>query len=439
MYNCAAEVYIKMIENCVFSQERIKNIYRNRMNEIIKKSSSFKSAFDKVQRILDEEFINESFIVDCLAYLVFVDSQAKNNIDLETQAIEDKKPLNNKYTEKICIYFTYTMIKRNNVTCHELPVIFDSLMFFYKGNNIYYLDLKNIVLQNYYYTEANLNKILLGIAPYPCVNVEKIENDGKVYFSERNELTKEDNVFLEKINMLLFEDGCKILLTPEIHGSKKIDERLKLAAHNSKTMICVSPSYHKMVDDNRYNQSTIYCYENNRTKECTISKTFPATMINKKENIDLPNIVYLFIYHIKNFGKIAVLICKDFITDTFSYLIKLLNIDVVLIQCYSDVTKYFVNKFRELGQEKRIMILANSCSALNDDKICVQIGMFVKSGKNECSTKVVSYTCGNNNLCTTCKCNKIIEMVYNNDMILLSSNGKEILKDGEIDGLFKAS
>lgn len=277
--------------------------------------------------------------------------------------------LNNKYMDDIEIYPAYNTSYRFRHSSSNFYYFFKNLMIFFKSTII----LKDMKINNYYISEKQ-EEISIGYIPYPKTILPfEYSINNKCFSKERSFLNDNDYFYLEQCKQLIKTKNIDILFGPEMDGSLPLDREIRKLMYRSsiedKTPLAIlCPSYHNINNGIKINSSTLYIKHNNNVSKQKVLKNTKAIMNDKKQNkhsliedID-DSQKMLNIIHIKGFGKICFLICKDFIEDYIIDLIKVLNIDIIIVQCYTNSIDSFKDKIIELNSNNHITIIGNSCS-----------------------------------------------------------------------------
>lgn len=410
-YDEAANVYLDLISKYSISEILVNY---NKNQELILSKSRNEILKDLVCKIS----LKQCEILDELIFLFAVDYNTPQ-FELKKYVMDNKKPLNTKFRDKIEIYYTYKSIDRDRKNAKDISILFENLLFFKKN----FLNGKNIVLENYYFHDY-VEQLSIAFIPYPIIKMEEVETKDGVTFTEKNILTEEDEIFLENCSNCAGQEHIDILFSPEIHGSKEINKKLKYLAYKKHIPLIVGPSYHI----NKLNKSDCFIEENNHIKSFTIHKLYPAQVSSKdgfKQEGILSPIPFIFnIIHINGIGKIGFFICRDFVTD-INGLIEHLDLDIILVQCYSENTSPFLTYLREHSSKRRIVILGNSCSALknNQEKNFIQYGKHISKkshGLNDENNKIINIKCNKGGeQCKSGRCYKVFKIsIFKNEMLI---------------------
>lgn len=366
-YNLTAGLYLKLNSlgdtavNVFFNRE-LQNC-RKRVYGFVSDDSSLEVYYQRAKALENTEpaELNGEKLKTVLEYLIAVDYLTSLTENEALDVLGTDSALNAMYRDKIEIYRTYEGIDRASSAYDNMASAFFNLMFFVKVNELH----NRIKLKNYYISEAK-DKLRIGFAPYKaCSALNKVTMtaDGDIIWEEREEFSEEDDKCFKAYRYLTQEKGCDVVFGPEMHGSRIFDGRLKTLARGIICLTC--PAFHRREGDEVKNRSTLYINQENHPKTATVDKIVPASQRGTAEGLS-PNLLQadanVVILHIKGIGRVMFLICKDFITRDLNELIHKLNIDVVIVQSYTES----VSEFRRYANEtmpKRVVLLGNSCNA----------------------------------------------------------------------------
>lgn len=408
----AAKVYLYLVKN--YS-----------VTEILKKY--FEAEYDMIIISIEENLnqmlieINQKTIYsieEALIFLLSVD-YASEQASIKKCIFERKEPLNTNFREEVAIYYTYSGIERDKKNASTIAVLFKNLLFF--QTNI--ITGARLEIMNYYWHDR-INSLNVGFVPYPIADLNYSNKDGMITFSERTKLDDNDLIFLENCRRLADNDSVDILFGPEIHGSPLVDAKLKILAHEKRIKLVFCPSYHY----EGYNKSQCYIKENNHDKPFQIKKKYPA-QFNKdhlQEGIISPNEFTFNIVHINGFGRVGLIICRDYISD-LNILVEHLNLDLILVQCYTPVTSQFLSHMKMNASMKRVVIMGNSCTCLKEEKKrkYIQIGLHLSKslhGKMDENTKIqdIECSCGDDECYKDNSCYRLFTIKVVEDELIIT-------------------
>lgn len=274
-------------------------------------------------------------------------------------------------------------------------------------------------INNYYISEKQ-NEISVGYIPYPRTKLTfEYSIDNHCFSKERLSLNDNDYSYIQQCRQLIKTEKIDILFGPEMNGSSSLDSEIRKLMYRSHItdrppLAILCPSYHNLNNNIKINSSTLYTKQNNSVSKQKVLKNTKSIMSGKNQNnrpivedID-DSKKMLNILHIKGLGKICFLICKDYIEDYIINLITILNIDIIIVQCYTNSIKRFEEKIKELYANNHIAIIGNSCSTEKekiDRLIYINSNGTIKSCKctNECNyshcklTKIIKIKLDNKN------------------------------------------
>ena len=374
-YDLAGEIVLKLNSRGKSSVKSHLNQHFNEYEQYIQKN--VKSEEDIERLYTDAKNLNDIYkhalrysgLKAFFLFLIAIDIESGNvaSFDLDASVAI---ALNKTNTDEIEVYLTYPGVDRDSKVNDEYTCLFKNLIYYVKGTKEYKkLKIKNV------YLNLNKNKIRIGFTPYPYSGEELFERVGKgLVGKSRDRLDKYDEKYIKACKALLEENNCDIIFGPEIHGSEVLDAELKNIMIGSCCGGILGPSYHHRLNNGIViNQSTAYIRQHGHILSEKLDKFHKAIFGNGNvegltyEGDETEHQVILL--HIRNIGRILLLICKDFLTNTFKELIKSLNVDIVLLQCYTPS----LTEFESLGINeiyKRLVLVGNSCSGgknLRDD------------------------------------------------------------------------
>lgn len=366
-YDLAAGLYLKL--NSL--GETAVNVYlnrelqdcRKRVFQFVSDENSLEVYYRRAENLTDKEpaDFGDKELNAAFEYLTAVDFLTALTENEVLDVLGTDSPLNSKHRDKIEIYRTYRGIDRASSSYDNIACAFFNLMIFFKANELH----SRIKLRNYYISETK-DKLRIGFAPYKaCASENKVTKTvgGDIIWEEREEFSDDDDKCLKSYEYLSGEKGCDVVFGPEMHGSRRLDGRLKSVAREIICLTC--PSFHRREGDEVKNQSTFYINQENHRRTVTADKIVPASLRGTAEGLSpgpLKADSNIVILHIKGIGRVMFLICKDFITKDLNELIHKLNIDAVIVQSYTESLSAF-RQYANDTMPKRVVILGNSCNA----------------------------------------------------------------------------
>lgn len=369
-YDLTAKLLIKIIE---YGSDEFKAFMDKTYSLIVKSTESLNNLYYTLNEIInDQNYITSEDNKLIVAIYLHKINEYSRQQSIINQTILNKKPLNNKLLDIIEIYPTYSGIIRNNHESTNLFYYFNNLMIYYKSTNT----LKNTKIINYY-IPLTKEEINIAFIPYPKSNIEFkniIKNNiHYCYVDEKENLNDNDYEYIEKCKNTIINNNIDILFGPELNGSRLLDKKLKELLDplkfENRPFIIACPSYHNFQNKLRYNTSTLYIREISSINKEKIYKNIYSTINQNKievtEDINLDK-KQIPIFHIEGIGKLCFLICKDYISDYLIDFIKHLNIDIIIVQCHTEITSpKFEGNMKTLALHKHITIIGNSCSTEN--------------------------------------------------------------------------
>ena len=124
-YDEAANVYLDLISKYSISEILVNY---NKNQELILSKSRNEILKDLVCKIS----LKQCEILDELIFLFAVDYNTPQ-FELKKYVMDNKKPLNTKFRDKIEIYYTYKSIDRDRKNAKDISILFENLLFFKKN------------------------------------------------------------------------------------------------------------------------------------------------------------------------------------------------------------------------------------------------------------------------------------------------------------------
>lgn len=323
--------------------------------------------FDNLYRLSQNAAVNnpvsEKDFAILFKYLLCLDyrsdSAEMRSVTLAAKAV----PLNRANRDKIEIYFTYTEIDRANNVNEHYTYYCRNLMFYVKDKEIH----KKIKLNNIYLNDYK-DKLYIGFAPYPyCGNLKLINTAGAIVAEERGSPDEYDKKYLNAVKFLA-DKNCDVIFGPEMHGSPYLDGKIQKIFTKSESRVIICPSWHRNCQGKIINRAQVFYRQEGHGFETFLDKYVPAVLSNgEKEGLtnDGEFIYNYVILHANGLGRILFLICRDFLSEEIGKIIDDLNIDIVIVQCYTTDLTAFKSSANKI-QNKRLIIIGNSCKAIKD-------------------------------------------------------------------------
>lgn len=379
LYNMTALLYYKFIES---NENDSLSFLRKNLTEIYEKSNEcsydycgVEKYFTSINKDIEDNNINidsdaffysDAFKFKCFVFLNLMDNFSSNSVIkyLQDDGEDSCSSLNTQYTNMIMIFPTYTGVSRYSNTSDRLASFFNHLVFFCS----YPYDMKNYAIDNYYIRNLMPDvKIAFVNFPYKENFFEK--NDGKIFKEDKKEkLDQADIEYIGCIEDLMERKEVDIIFGPEMHGSEKLNDILYTCCGQKKFRIIFCPSCHTIKTGKRNNIAKLFISSSMHIYEKEVIKNYPATIGNAKkgkyivEDIEVEN-KKIVLVHINGIGRIAFLICKDYINLEIENIVKSLNVDVFIVQCFTKTLDVFKNKMKNHANLKSCSIIGNSKSA----------------------------------------------------------------------------
>lgn len=229
---------------------------------------------------------------------------------------------------------------------------------------------------NNYYIENESNEIKIGAIPFP-----------------KEDIHNRDEIFLKSLNKAI-NDNCKIVFSCEACGSEELNSEVEDIVYTYPNILfAATPTIYK----NNLNYTRIYYKEKNQISETCYYKHFSYT----ENGINVENLsdreVVFEIFHIKNFGSVGIVICKDIFSLHTMKLINQLQLDVILVSAKTADYGKMLTPIKNYCDNKRIAIICNCCD-ITEVKTPVVIFDYKKGSrsKQRARHKYVKKKCGVN-------------------------------------------
>ena len=332
------------------------------------------------------EILNGDYL-NSILFLLKLDNESADNAIL-IEYIKNQKRSNCSLCDgnDVLIFPTFHSLDHYYYGYENLSSIF---------NNLYFIDTSifgnsEFIVNNFYFDFNQYeNQLEVAFVPYPYD--EKIHEEAKNgLLLEKEGLESAQQLFIERIEKAIkrFTNPNNIpslVFTPEIVGSRLLDEKIKLIARNNKALIGIlCPSYHKRTGDKTFNEATLFVNEDRTSYPCAIRKFVQASISNTIEQINTDRI-NITIINVRNIGKVMFIICRDFLSDVFSKIAKMILPDFVVVQCFTPRLKHFDTDLRCICKYNSCVMIGNSCSAIKKSNFGDSILMY--GFKNDCINK----------------------------------------------------
>lgn len=208
------------------------------------------------------------------------------------------------------------------------------------------------------------------------------------------EVQKELSVYIEKVMRKSDKNGDKILVFPEMLGTKKtkqmIIEQIRKENFENLHFIVFPSIWEKNGKHKNHNISYILDYEGNEWFGQEKLKRFPW---EEGEETFLEDIVEgkeLHIVHCEGYGSIAVAICRSELDqDTRNLLMQKLNVKLILCPSWTQGSHEFESSIMTGTERSCNVAWCNTCSALKEyNKQGRTVGIITSFGKNRDYSKL---------------------------------------------------
>lgn len=417
-FNTGAELFYKLFKA---GQTLVsKFITKYKVENLIKEAADFDLLNTQIDLDFYEENIKKSNFGPSLVFLIKLDLLSASDAGL-IEYIRENRMFNKNLSDSDAVYIYPS---------------YNSIDHFYKGYDKFQTLFKNLVFivvdifgntefsfKNYYIddvvADGRLNVVYL---PYP-VNDSITSRLSDGFCAEKEQLDKSDKVYLSRLNCVLSKLDLSVpimFISSEMVGSRFLDLKIKEIISNNRNIVAyLCPSYHTIINKTKRNISTIYLIEEFTLKQIQNFKFFPI----ENETI-VGDCAYINLIHIKGFGKVLTLICRDFLTDLYLKLIEMIIPDVIIVQCYTTHWREFINRINKIVELNNCVIACNSCSAFSEkekeksvqiigyrERYDSQSPVCIKRAKSVCDD--CKKSCDENE-----KCNTVTELIietYEND------------------------
>lgn len=399
-YNFAAQIYKEL--NKVNSSLIFQFLQNNGFDNIINKVSNFDfSIVDEnwIKGIIKE--INEKKFENAILFLKAIDIGVNEDV-IET--VKYNNGLLNNNCDELLVYVSYGHVDHYNHAHENLNTFFENIYFI--GLSHFSGICSNNTIKNVYYdnsSKTKLDSIKLVFLPYPYNEDLKFNEDGYIrgeklinFLYDKKLKDKSDSLFLNRFTNYCEKENFSLnnvlFFSPEMMGSSKIDSFIydKLKA-NRDIIGYFCPSYHERLDDNKIkNSAKLYTFQNRAVVPLELVKHNRASSEGLIENITGDFGINVFILHIKGFGKIMFLICKDFISDEYNKLIESIMPEIIVVQAYSTKFSPFITMARSICCNNSYVFIGNSCNAAKQEKAMPKLMIIAKknTGKEDEETLV---------------------------------------------------
>ena len=225
-------------------------------------------------------------------------------------------------------------------------------------NNLYFIDIKHTIgkykIQNYilnknlFHRAKQNNKLKIGMAPLTCKpvitqdTIETEERNGVGYFSIKEVKDSESiNESLISILKKARSENVDILVFPEMLGTEETKncfenfcEEQMFDTDLSNPDIVVLPTVWK----DHHNQAFVYIGELNEpiVQEKYHRYPYPDDGNCRLEDLAIPDVPVINVFHSKHLGRIVVAICKDLLMkEHIDFLIGDLRASLILVPSFS--------------------------------------------------------------------------------------------------------
>ena len=393
---------------------------KNRLDEIIKNAQLFDILNNDIDVIKYVEKINQNDLFDSIVYLIALDLKSNDNSILINYT-KSKRDFGCSLSDNkdVMIFPTYSSVDHYYKGYECFQSLFHYLIFI----DVSIFHNASFSIHNYYIDDIfSTNRINVAYIPYPIKDSVLQRNKNDLYVEEKISIDDSDKLFLKRVNNLLKglnENIPTIVFSPEMVGSNNVDlEIKKIARANKKIAAFIAPTYHKSLNGIFYNCGTIFINEDNETVKDMNKKYHPC----QKEKMVQGDLITINLIHIKGFGKIISVICRDFLTELYKEIIKLITAEVVIVQCYTGHLREFKSVAHQICEINNCVIIGNACSAFSSNEsnqniiVCASRTKFRENNNVmiQTSKKVVCNECvagcdKNDN------CNVLVELSINQD------------------------
>ena len=377
-YNVAAQIVMRLrsVGNTTVKRCLNRNLKTFRA-DVIRGAVTCRGLLHVIKELLELETNSKwqgEILEKAWLYLVALD-YATDNLESDMLSVhggallKDTDALNTEFRDHVEIYRTFPGVDRNKISNEDYTCAFKNLIFYCKDDNEFYERLK---IDNVYITQSDgkaFSKFRIGFVPFTNTECAPyVEEDNRIFGICKTQSDAYDNRFIQTCDMLFRKGECDMVFGPEMHGSRYLDDMLYnlFRYENCKAIFC--PSYYKS-GSRVENSAKLYAKQEQHNLQKQVDKCHPAEFSNGKvEAITSKDEYHVSLLHVKGIGRILCLICKDAITQDFSDLIGMLNVDVLVVQCYTPTLTDFL-EYAAKYSYKRCIIIGNSCHAVHSSPI----------------------------------------------------------------------
>lgn len=338
-------------------------------NEILgnELQNDFKKFIDNLNLLIGD-LSTEQKVLDLIYYIVAIDSCIDiKDLNFFTMS---NYPLNNEMNNKIVVFVTHFIEYDYTHSANScLSSFLRNVVYFVKEN----CDVKSIYINSQLDNNCSIGyEFKIACIPYGMRETEK-EIDSRVENgiekAKYGTLKDRDKVLDERLIKSYchaIDNGASFVFGAEMTGSEEIDNKLYENLKTNLKGIVWCPPYH--IEENNDTVSKSILFNPFTLKKEIIYKSLAyndkigATGTYKMEDIVSKNV--FIVLHVKNLGRILLLICSDFFHSSMERLISQMRIDYVIIS--SNTTSF--NKFNDdacsfIKSDRRVMVQCNNCSA----------------------------------------------------------------------------
>ena len=444
IYNIYAKFLVEADENGNFSLQEYISYDRSYFIEYnankINNALSSNLTLNERNFLMNELYleIKNKSLIDKLSFLVAYDRRNVGNIGYVNELKNKKEQnINDDYTDKILIFPTYRRrISHNKSYNTSFSCLFSNICFIYKNVSKYRF--RNIYIENI--LKENESLFRFGFIPYSSkynVELDKKRCNGKMKIISWNNIGNEnDDVHLVAEIKYLSESGVHFITCPEMLPSYIMstvvdDVSIENIIDNS-NIIIYGPASYKESEGKRYNEANLYnkqlinghitirkCYRYYEKYDGSDS----AIGYEDIEESDILNVL-----HVENFGIILLLICSDYFINHLDDIIKMLNVDCIVIASATKSYNQFNCSNLECINENRVLLQCNLCSFCFDENESMKISPINVMGKPYYNDDVMSvikkYRCVNfRNECKICNKHFIVNVSIDNNKMIIKEDG----------------
>lgn len=398
LFNFAARIYkeLNRVNSSLIFQFLQNNGYDNIVNKVPNFDLSVVSE-EQINKIIEK--IHQNYFEDSILFLKAIDIGIDEDI---IEAVKFKNGLLNNNGDELLVYVSYGNLDHYNHAHENLNTFFDNMYFI--DLSLFSGSISEKTINNIYYDNSSktiTDSLKLVFLPYPY-NEDLVHNDDGYnrgeklinFLYDEKKKEKSDHLFLDRFYKYCrkenFIQNNVLFFSPEMMGSPKIDLVIRDALLRNRDIVgFFCPSYHERLANNQIkNSAKLFTFQNRGFVELELIKHNRASSKGLVENITGDFGINLLILHVKGFGKIMFLICKDFISEEYNKLIDSIMPELIVVQAYSTKFSSFKTRNESICCNNSYVFIGNSCNAAKEEKAVPKLMIIAQKniGKDDVET-----------------------------------------------------